>query len=113
MLSVYQNVRVISYEDRDTNILKLDGKIQCSQDRGVASGLVNLASLPFNLYTINYGPPQTALNIGLGCGTTSYALSQNLQTTTIEIDPAVVEANKFFYDSIDHRLIIDDSRNWL
>jgi len=111
--SVYQNVRVTSFEGSDSNILKLDGKIQCSQDSDVARGLVNMASIPFNLYTTNYGPPQTALNIGLGCGTTSYALSKNLQTTTIEIDPAVVEANKFFYDSIDHRLIIDDARNWL
>jgi len=111
--SVYQNVRVTSVDSTENIVLRLDGKIQCSTDDRVARGLINMASIPFNLYTINYGPPQTALNIGLGCGTTSYALSQNLQTTTIEIDPAVVEANKFFYDSIDHRLIIDDARNWL
>jgi spermidine synthase len=111
--SIYQNVRVTSYDDSDINILRLDGKIQCSSNDVLVTGLINLAALPFDLYTINYGPPQTALNIGLGCGTTSYALSKNLDTTTIEIDPAVVESNKFFYDSIDHRLIIDDGRNWL
>ena len=111
--SIYQNVRVTSFDSNGNNVLRLDGKIQCSTSDGSAGGLVNMASLPFNLYTMNYGQPQTALNIGLGCGTTSYALSQNLKTTTIEIDPAVVEANKFFYDSIDHELIIDDGRNWL
>jgi spermidine synthase len=111
--SIYQNVRVTSFENDDYNILRLDGKIQCSSSDRVARGLINMGSIPFNLYTINYGSPQTALNIGLGCGTTSYALSQNLETTTIEIDPAVVEANQFFYESIDHRLIIDDARNWL
>lgn len=112
--SVYQNVRVTSHNGSDNAILRLDGKIQCSQAQGVTTGLVNMAKLPFNLYVDNYGQqPQTALNIGLGCGTTSFALSQNLDTTTIEIDPAVVDANKFFYDFIDHRLIIDDGRNWL
>jgi spermidine synthase len=111
--SIYQNVRVISYADTDLNILKLDGKTQCSSSNFVGAGLVNIAKLPFNLYANNYGPPQTALNIGLGCGTTSFALSQNLNTTTVEIDPAVIEANSFFYDYIDHRLILDDGRNWL
>jgi len=109
--SVYQNVRVTSFNDE--KLLRLDGKTQCNSRDSVARGLINMGSLPFNLYTINYGPPQTALNIGLGCGITSHALSKNLETTTIEIDPAVVEASKFFYDSIDHRLIIDDARNWL
>ena len=112
-VSVYQNVRVTSYDGSHIKILKLDGKIQCNSGGKLVAGLINMAKIPFNLYTINYGPPQTALNIGLGCGTTSYALSQNLDTTTIEIDPVVVESNKLFYDSIDHRLIIDDGRNWL
>jgi len=111
--SVYQNVRVTSYGNNDFNILKLNGKIQCNSKDELVTGLINLAALPFELYAINYGPPHTALNIGLGCGTTSYALSQNLNTTTIEIDPVVAESNKFFYNSIDHRLIIDDGRNWL
>jgi len=112
--SVYQNVRVTSYNGSDNPVLKLDGKIQCSLAPKVTAELVNIAKLPFDLYTNNYEQkPQTALNIGLGCGTTSFALSQNLDTTTVEIDPAVVDANKFFHDFIDHRLIIDDGRNWL
>jgi spermidine synthase len=111
--SIYQNIIVTSNNHTNYNTLKLDGKIQCNSNDRVVTGLINLAYLPFKLYAINYGLPQTALNIGLGCGTTSYALSQNVNTTTIEIDPIVVESNKFFYGSIDHRLIIDDARNWL
>ncbi len=110
--SLYQNVMVTSYADGERALL-LDGKAQCDTSDSTTLGLINLGFIPFNLYMKNYGPPQTALNVGLGCGITSYVLSNNLNTTTIEIDPAVVEASKFFYDSIDHRLIIDDARNWL
>jgi len=110
--SLYQNVMVQS-DGVDLKVLRLDGKPQCNTKDSTTTGLINLAYVPFQLYLTNYEQPQTGLNIGLGCGTTSYALSLNLETTTIEIDPAVVEANKFFYNSIDHRLIIDDARNWL
>ena len=64
------------------------------------------------MYEYNYGRPQITLNIGLGCGVTSKALSNYINTTTIEIDP-VVEASEIFHENIDHRLIIDDARNWL
>ncbi len=110
--SLYQNVMVTEFKD-GPRALRLDGKSQCNTTESGTQGLVNMGYLPFNLYSINYDPPQTALNIGLGCGITSYVLSNNLKTTTIEIDSAVVEANSFFYDSIDHELIIDDGRNWL
>ncbi len=110
--SFYQNVMVQSFGG-DHIVLKLDGKTQCNTYGSTGNGLKNLGFIPFQAYSTNYGPPQTALNIGLGCGVTSFALSEHLNTTTIEIDPAVVEANKFFYESIDHRLIIDDARNWL
>jgi spermidine synthase len=110
--SLYQNVMVVAYAE-DKIALLLDGKAQCNTAEHTIKGLTNLGYLPFNLYSINYGLPQTALDIGLGCGITSYVLSKNLKTTTIEIDSTVVEANRFFYDSIDHELIIDDGRNWL
>ena len=110
--SLYQNVMVTEFYD-GYRVLRLDGKSQCNTTDTSVKGLVNMGYLPFNLYSINYGPPQTALNIGLGCGITSNVLSNHLKTTTIEIDSAVVEANSFFYDSIDHELIIDDGRNWL
>lgn len=110
--SMYQNVMVTEF-DPGNRALRLDGKIQCNTSEISLKGLVNMGYLPFHLYSNNYGSPQTALNIGLGCGITSHVLSNNLNTTTIEIDSAVVDANIFFYDSIDHRLIIDDARNWL
>ncbi|MCH9042425.1 MAG: fused MFS/spermidine synthase [Thaumarchaeota archaeon] len=109
--SLYQSVMVTSFEDSER--LRLNGKIQCSMDPFTQEGLIRLGFFPYNLFEHNYGTPQTALNVGLGCGITSKALSEHLETTTIEIDPVVVEANEFFYDDIDHRLIIDDARNWL
>jgi len=110
--SLYQNVMVTSFPD-GVLALKLDGKIQCNTKDSTAAGLINLAYLPFDLYSSNYGNPQNALNVGLGCGITSKWLSENVNTTTIEIDQSVINANKFFYDSINHRLILDDARNWL
>ena len=109
--SLYQNVMVTEFESGKR--LRLDGKVQCSDDVKTVEGLIRIGFYPYSIFEYNYGPPQTALNIGLGCGTTSYALSKNIQTTTIEIDPSVVKASKFFYDKIDHELIIDDGRNWL
>jgi len=109
--SLYQSVMVTSVADSER--LKLSGKVQCSMDEHVVLGLVRLGFIPFDLFEYNYEKPQTALNIGLGCGVTSKALSNHPDTTTIEIDPIVVEANKIFHKNIDHRLIIDDARNWL
>jgi len=109
--SLYQSVMVTSMEDGER--LRLNGKIQCSMSPVDHAGIITLGFLPFNLYESNYGTPQTALNVGLGCGITSKALSEHLETTTIEIDPVVVEANVFFNEPIEHRLIIDDARNWL
>jgi len=109
--SLYQSVMVTSLPDGER--LRLNGKVQCSTTEETVLGLVNLAFFPYELFEYNYETPQNALNIGLGCGITSLALSQNIKTTTIEIDPVVVEANIFFHDPIDHHLIIDDARNWL
>jgi len=109
--SLYQSV-IVSQNEHFTN-LKLNSKSQCSTLESTSHGLVRLAFFPYELYEYNYGKPQTALTIGLGCGTTSKAFSTLVETTTIEIDPVIVEANKFFYDEIDQRLIIDDARNWL
>ena len=109
--SLYQNVMVTSFESGDR--LRLDGKVQCSTDLRTENGLIRLGFYPYALFEYNYGHPKNALNIGLGCGTTSHALSESVKTTTIEIDPTVVQASKFFYDKIDHELIIDDGRNWL
>ena len=109
--SLYQNVMVTSFESGDR--LRLNGKVQCSTTADTVDGLIRMGFYPFDLFQYNYGTPKNALNIGLGCGITSKSLSEHIKTTTIEIDPVVVEANKFFYDTIDHELIIDDARNWL
>jgi len=104
------NVRLISHEGIN---LKINGKVQCSNNEKSVEGLNNLANIPFELYSDNIGTPSNALNIGLGCGTTAFELGNKLPTTTIEIDPSIVKASKIFYDDIKHRLIIDDARNWL
>ena len=95
------------------DVLKINGKIQCSNDTETVTGVNNLAKFPYELYEYNYGKPNNALNIGLGCGITSNWLSEKVDTTTVEIDPLVAEASKFFYPDINHTLVIDDGRNWL
>jgi spermidine synthase len=90
--------------------LKINGKIQCSDEPSSVQGLKNLANLPSDLFV---GNPNSALNIGLGCGTTAAELSKNIPTTTIEIDPSIVKASEIFYQDTPHTLIIDDARNWL
>jgi len=108
--SLYQNVMVTSYPDGER--LRLNGKVQCSTDLPTTEGLVRLAFYPYSLFEYNYDTPKNALNIGLGCGVTANALAKHVKTTVIEIDPVVVEANKFFYD-INYKIITDDGRNWL
>jgi len=109
--SLYSSIMVNSFEDR--NVLRINGKPQCNSDPGPVTGLKNLAAYPYELFEYNYGHPKNAINIGLGCGYTSKWLSERTETTTLEIDPAVAEASKFFINDIDHNLIIDDARNWL
>jgi len=108
--SLYQNVMVTSFDSGER--LRLNGKVQCSTDLPTTEGLVRMTFYPFSLFEYNYGSPKNALNIGLGCGISANALAKHVETTTIEIDPAVVEANKFFYD-INYKIIVDDGRNWL
>jgi len=109
--TLYSTVLVLDHGE--VRKLSINGKTQCSTVPNLIEGLVNLAKIPHMLYSINYETPNNALNIGLACGVTSKSLSLNVNTTTLEIDPEIVEASKFFYDDIDHRLIIDDARNWL
>jgi len=63
---------------------------------------------------------ENALVIGLGTGTTSGQLSQVVKTTTIEIEPKILEANGYFnifnlnvLENPNHTIIIDDGRNYL
>ncbi len=109
--SLYSTVMVTSIDE--TKILGINGKTQCSTDKELVIGLEKLAFFPYDLFEYNYGNPKNALNIGLGCGITSDWLSHRVQTTTLEIDPAVARASTYFFEKIDHNLIIDDARNWL
>ena len=94
--------------------MKLSGKNQCSDDPTVVEGMNRLGSVGYEMYEYNFDKePSNALNIGLGCGYTSKWLSENVKTTTIEIDPTIVKASKFFVSDLDHELITDDARNWL
>lgn len=75
-----------------------------------------LAYLP----VLTHPESEDALVIGLGTGTTSGQLSELINVTTIEIEPAVVEANNYFdvfnlnvLENPNHSLIIDDGRNYL
>ncbi len=109
--SLYSSIQVLA--DDSIKKLTINGKTQCSTTPHLVQGLINLGRIPYELFEYNFGKPNNALNIGLACGVTSKALSQILDTTTLEIDPVIVEANKLFVEDIDHRLIIADARNWL
>ena len=103
--SMYSSISVISFGD-GAKILKLSGKNQCSDDPPVLEGMNRLGYVGFDLYKHNFNKePSNALNIGLGCGYTSKWLSENVETATIEIDPVIVEASKFFVGDIEHELI--------
>ena len=63
---------------------------------------------------------KNALLIGLGTGTTAGQLSQLINTTTVEIEPAIVEATNYFgifnqnvLENKNHTLILSDARNYL
>ena len=106
--SAYSSI-LVEQSKESVIMLKINGKIQCSNGVKSVEGLKNLAYLPLTLAD----NPTNALNVGLGCGTTAFELGNNLSTTTVEIDPSIVKASELFYNDIHHRLIIDDARNWL
>ncbi len=109
--SMYSTVSITSIEG--VNVLKINGKTQCSTDYFDEENKIGLAKVPYDLFEENYAKPSNALNIGLGCGATARWLADRVKTTTVEIDPAVVEAASFFNDKTNQTLIIDDARNWL
>jgi len=110
--SLYSTVVVTSIKEEGLT-LKINGKNQCGSHPSYIKGDVSFSSIPYDAFTNNYGTPENALVVGLGCGTSAKWLSERVDTTSVEIDPAVVEASKLFYPEIKHNLIIDDARNWL
>jgi spermidine synthase len=109
--SMYSTVMVTSIGE--TKALAINGKEQCNTSPGALIGSSLLSSLPYDVFVKNHVNPHNALVVGLGCGQSSKWLSDKVQTTTIEVDPAVVEASRIFFPEINHNLIIDDARNWL
>lgn len=110
--SMYSTVMVTGTPD-NTYLLTINGKIQCSNIEQSQKEIIRLSSFAFDAYNDNYGKPDNALVVGLGCGANSNWFSDKLHTTTVEIDPAVVDASKLFYSEIGQDLFIDDARNWL
>ena len=108
---LYSSVVVTSLNNVET--LNINGKAQCNTSPAAIMGANLLASIPYDAYSHNYGPPESALVVGLGCGISSKWLSEQTNTTTIEVDPAVIKASKLFFPEIDQNLIVDDARNWL
>lgn len=109
--SMYSTVMVTSIEEIMT--LSINGKDQCRSAPQNIEGASRLSALPYELFVKNYGQPNNALVVGVGCGISSNWLSERVTTTSVEVDPVVVEASKLFYPEIEHNLIIDDARNWL
>lgn len=111
--SQYGTITVTEYKNKKT--MKIAGKNQCGFASHGLEDAENLAKIPTFLYQHNYDvKPETALNVGLGCGATSRWFGEHMNVTTVEIDPAVVKVTeKFSTGPITHNLIIDDGRNWL
>jgi len=110
--SLYSTVMVTATGE-EIYLLTINGKIQCSNIDKSYNELIRLSSFAYDAFSNNYGPPDNALVVGLGCGGNSKWFSDRLDTTTVEIDASVVDASKFFYPEIEHNLFIDDARNWL
>jgi len=110
--SLYSTVMVTAAGE-ETYLLTINGKIQCSNIEQSHKEIIRLSSFAYDAFSNNYGTPDNALVVGLGCGANSKWFSDRIDTTTVEIDPAVVDASKIFYSDIEHDLFIDDARNWL
>jgi spermidine synthase len=111
-------VSVYQYPDANRS-LKVNGKADASTNKRDMPTQLLLGYLPVFLHP----DPQQALVIGLGSGITSRTVAQYdfiTQVDTIEIEPAVVEAAKYFND-FNHnihqnpkvKIIEEDGRGYL
>jgi spermidine synthase len=92
---------------------------------GKGQGSTSISDLRVNfllayLPLLNKPKITNALVIGLGTGTTSGQLAQFINVTTVEIEPAVIDASKYFWfvnfnvlENPNHELVIADARNYL
>ena len=109
--SMYSTILVAEIDGDKT--LSINGRLQCDTSPTTVEGLHQIASIGYDLFEYNYEKPKNALNVGLGCGITAQWLSDKLETTTVEIDPVIVEASKIIVPESKNQIIIDDARNWL
>lgn len=113
---LHGTVAVKEYRESGKYALLINGKGQGSNV--IADWRVNLllAALPL----LANPDANNALVIGLGTGTTSGLLAQAVDTTTVEIEPAILDAAKYFsgvnhnmLENNRHNLVIGDGRHFL
>lgn len=112
---LHGTINVVEEQDRTLSLL-INGKGQ----GGTAMTDLRVNFLLAYLPILINPESKTALVIGLGTGTTSGQLAQFVNTTTVEIEPAIVEASGYFWftnlnvtTNPNHKLIIADARNYL
>lgn len=111
----YATINVLEEGNQIISLL-INGKSQS----GTSSTDLRVNHLLAYLPLLLHSNPQNALIIGLGTGTTTGHLAYNVDTTTLEIEPVVLEAAEFFKeinrDVLNNpraEIIIDDGRNYL
>ncbi|MDI6738641.1 MAG: hypothetical protein QME12_09110 [Nanoarchaeota archaeon] len=112
----YGTIAVKKFSDTGALSLFINGKGQGSNIASDWRVNMLLATLPliFNPESKN------ALIIGLGTGTTSGLLAEAINVTTVEIEPVILEAAKYFstmnhnvLGNKNHNIVIADGRNYL
>jgi len=113
---IYSTISVIKEPLDGALTLLINGKGQGSASFKDIRVILLLSYLPY-LLNENH---QNSLVIGLGTGMTSGTLAQLTKTTTVEIEPRVIEASRYFepynlnpLENQNHTIIIDDARNYL
>jgi spermidine synthase len=103
-------------ETKDDRVLSIDGKADATA-RGDQSTQMLLAALPLSLSK----RAESALVVGFASGTTSgvASLFEGIRVTSVEIEPAVYEASRFFGEvnhgplAGPHLLLTGDGRHFL
>ena len=112
----YGTIAVKKFTDTGALSLFINGKGQGSNIASDWRVNLLLATLP-----LIFNPEsENALVIGLGTGTTSGLLAEAVGVTTVEIEPAILDAARHFskmnhnvLDNKNHKIVIADGRNFL
>ena len=126
---VYEDIGPVVYYKEGIyatiSVRDLFGKGKVLLINGYGQGGTEILDLRVN-FLLSYLPllinPESnnSLVIGLGTGTTSGQLAQNIKVKTVEIEPVISETIPYFnsfnmkvLNNPNHELIIDDARNYL